>query len=74
MDIEYVKRINLEYREMMVDSLGKTKRKQCYLKLSTYLHTHGIPYTIKESGVFFTLNGLEQTVVYKLEEIITKYE
>ena len=35
---------------------------------------NGVPYTIKEAGVFFILNDLEQSVVYKLDEIITKYE
>jgi hypothetical protein len=54
--------------------LGKIKKKQCYLELFKYLHTNGVPYTVKDSGVFFTLNELEQSVVYKLDEIIAKYE
>ena len=44
------------------------------LGLFKYLRTNGVPYTIKESGVFFTLNELEQRILYKLDEIITKYE
>ena len=74
MDIEYVKRINFQYRELMVARLGNINKKQCYIELFKYLHTHGVPYTIKEAGVFFTLNDLEQSVVYQLDEIITKYE
>ena len=74
MDIEYVRRINFQYREMMVDRLGKIDNNQWYLELFKYLHTNGLPYTIKESGVFVTLNDLEQSVVYQLDEIITKYE
>ena len=74
MDIEYAKRINFQYRELMVDRLGKIKNKQCYLDLFKYLHASKVPYTIKESGVFFTLSDLEQSVVYKLDEIITKCE
>ena len=74
MDIEYVKRINFQYRELMVERLGKINKKQCYVDLFKYLHTNGIPYTIKEAGIFFTLNDLEQRVVYQLDEIITKYE
>ena len=58
----------------MVERLGKISKKQCYLKLFKYLHTNGIPYSIKEAGDFFTLNDLQQRVVYKLDEIITKYE
>ena len=74
MDIEYIRRINFQYRELLVERLGKIDKKQCYLELFKYLHTHGIPHTINESGVFFTLNDLEQSVVYKLDEIISKYE
>ena len=74
MDIEYIRRINFQYRELMVERLGKINKKQCYLELFKYLHTNGVPYTIKDNGVFFTLNDLEQTVVYKLDEIISKYE
>ena len=73
MNIEYVKRINFQYRELMVARLGKINKKQCYVFFK-YLRTNGIPYTIKESGVFLTLNDLEQTVVYKLDDIISKYE
>ena len=74
MDIEYFKQINFQYRELMVARLGKTNNKQCYLELFKYLHKHGAPHTVKESGVFFTLNDLEQRVVYQQDETITKYE
>ena len=74
MDTEYVKRINFQYRKLLVDRQGNINKKQCYLELFKYLHTNGVPYTIKESGVFFTLNELEQRILYKLDEIITKYE
>jgi len=74
MDIEYVKRINFQYRELMVDRLSNINKKQCYHDLFRYLRTNGIPYTIKEAVVFFTLNDLEQSIVYQLDEIITKYE
>ena len=52
MNIEYAQRINFQYRELMVARLGKIKKKQCYLELFKYLHTHGIPYTIREAGAF----------------------
>ena len=58
----------------MVEKLERINKKQCYLELFKYLHKHGVPDTIKESGVFFTLNDLEQSIVYKLDEIISKYE
>ena len=74
MDIEYIRRINCQYRELLVERLGKINKKQCYLEPFKYLHTNGVPYTIKESGVFFTLNDLIQTVVYELDKIITKCE
>ena len=74
MDIEYVKRINFQYRELMVERLCKINKKQCYLDLFKYLHKNGVPYTVKDSRVFFTLSELEQSVVYKLDEIISKYE
>ena len=74
MDIGYVERINFQYRELMVERLGKINKKQCYLDVFKYLHTNGVPYTVKDSGVFFTLNELEQSVVYKLDDIMTKYE
>ena len=73
MNIEYVQRINFQFRELMVERLGKISKKQWYLEVFKYMHTNGIPYSIKEAGVF-TLNDLEQRVVYKLDEIITKYE
>ena len=73
MDIEYVKQINFQYRELMVERLGKINKKQCYLELFKHMHKNGITYTIKESGVYFHVNGLER-VVYQLDEIITKYE
>ena len=74
MNIEYVKRINFQYRELQFERLGKITRKKCYLELFKYLRTNGILYSIKEAGVLFTLNDLEQRVIYKLDEIITKYE
>ena len=74
MDIEYVKRINFEYRELLVDRLGTINNKQCYVDLFTYLRKNGVPYIVKDSGVIFTLNDLEQRVVYQLDEIIAKYE
>ena len=74
MGIEYVRRINFQYREMMVDKLGKIDNKQCFLELFKYVHTKWVPYTVKEAGIFFTLNDLEQRIVYKLHEIISKYE
>ena len=74
MDIDYIKQVNFEYRETVVDRVGKSDNKQCYLELFKYLCKHGVPYTIKEAGVFFTLNDLEQSVVYKLDETITEYE
>ena len=74
MDISYDKQINFQYRELMVGRLSFINKKQCCLDLLRYLHTNGIPYTIKEAGVFFTLNDLEQSIVYQLDEIITKYE
>ena len=40
MDIEYVKRINFQYRGLMVERLGKINNKQCYLELFKYLHKH----------------------------------
>ena len=39
MGIEYVRRINFQYREMMVDKLGKIDNKQCFLELFKYVHT-----------------------------------
>ena len=75
MDIELIRRIHFQYRELLVDSLSKIDNKQCYLVLFKYLHSNGIPCNVKKkSGVFFTLNLLEQSVVYKLDEVITKYE
>ena len=74
MDIYYIQRINFQYRELMVDRLSNIDKKQCYLELFKYLHTNGVSYTAKDSGVFFTLNELEQSVVYKLDDIMTKYE
>ena len=74
MSIEYVKRINFQYRELKFDRPGKIKRKKCYLELFKYLRTNGISYSIKQAGVLFTLKDLEQRVIYKLDEIITKYE
>ena len=74
MDIEYVKPINFEYRELLVDRLGKINNKQCYVDVLTYLHKHGVPYTLEDSGVLCTLNELEQSVVDELDTIITKYE
>ena len=74
MGIEYVKRINFLYRELLVDRLGNINKKPCYWVVFKYLHKNGVPYTIKESGFFFTLNELEQSVVYKLDKIITKYK
>ena len=74
MNIEYVKRINFQYRELIVDRLSNINKKQCYLELFKNLHENGVPYTNKESGVFFTLNELEQSVVYELDKIISKYE
>ena len=74
MDINYIQRIDFQHRELMVDRLSKIGKKQCYLELFKYLHKTGVSYTVKDSGVFFTLNELEQSVVYKLDEIITKYE
>ena len=62
MDIEHVKRINFEYRELMVARLGKTNKKRCYVELVWYLHKNRVPYTIQEVGVFFTLNELDQSV------------
>ena len=38
MDIEYVKQTNFQYRELLVDRLGKINKKQCYLDLFKYLH------------------------------------
>ena len=73
-NIEYIKRINFQYKELMVERLGKIKKKQWYLELFKYLHTNGVPYTVKDSAVLFTLNELEQTVVYELDNIVTKYE
>ena len=72
MDINYIQRINFQCRELMVDRLIKNDKKQCYLELFKHLHKNGAPY-VKDSGVFFTLNEREQSVVYKLHEIITKY-
>ena len=74
MHINYIKKIIFQYRVMLVDRLGKIDNKQCYLELFKNLYKNGVPYTIKEAGVFFTLNDLEQSVVYQLDEIITKYE
>ena len=74
MDISYDKQINFQYRELLVGRLSFINKKQCWLDLSRYLHANGIPYTIKEAGVFFTLNNLEQSIAYQLDEIITKYE
>ena len=74
MDIEYVKRIHFHYRELMVDRLSKINKKQCYVDLFKFLRTHGVPYTKKEAGIFFTLNDLEQGVVYQLDDIITRDE
>ena len=72
MDINYIQRINFQCRELMVDRLSKNDKKQCYLDLFKHLHQNGVPY-VKDSAVFFTLNEREQSVVYKLHEIITKY-
>ena len=58
----------------MVARLGKVKKKQCYLELFKYLRTNGVPHTINNNGVFFTRNDLVHSVVYKLDEIITKCE
>ena len=58
----------------MVDRLSKINKKECYLELFKYLRTNIVPYTIKYTGVFFTLNDLQQSVVYQLDEIISKYE
>ena len=74
MDIEYIQRINFQYRELLVESLGMINKKQFYVDLFNYVHTNGVPYTVKDNGVFLTLNDLEQSVVYKLDEIITQYE
>ena len=73
MNIEYVKRIHFQYRELMVERLGEISQKQCYLELFKYLHTNGIPYYIQEAGVLFTLKDLDQRVVYKIDKIISKY-
>ena len=53
-----------QYRELMVERLGKINKKQCYVEVFKYLHKSGVPYTVKEAGVLFTLNNLEQHVVY----------
>ena len=74
MDRECIRRIIFQYRELLVERLGKINKKQCYLDLFEYLHKNVVPYTVKDSGVFFTLSELEQSVVYKLDEIISKYE
>ena len=74
MHINYIKKINFQYRVMLVDRLGKIDNKQCYLELFKYLYKNGVPYTIMEAGIFFTLNDLEQGVVYKLDDSISKYE
>ena len=74
MDIEYVKRINFQYRELIVDRLSNINKIHCYHDLFKYLHTKGIPYTIKEAGVFFTLNNLEQSIMHQLDKTITKDE
>ena len=43
MSIEYVKRINFQYRELMVERLGKINKKKCYLEMFKYLHKNGVP-------------------------------
>ena len=74
MDIDYIKQVNFIYRELMVERLGNINKKQCYVDLFKCLHKNRVPYTVKDSGVLFTLNDLEQRIVYKLHEIISKYE
>ena len=44
MGIEYVKQLNYQYRDLLVERLGQISKTQCYLELFKYLHKNGIPF------------------------------
>ena len=52
MSIEYINKINLEYREIMVNRLGNIDNKECDLEVFKYLHKQIPHYTVDDFGVF----------------------
>ncbi len=66
--------ITTDERAWLVKRTADVKDKMCYVEILDLIHTHGLPYTVNNNGVFFNMGTISDALLYKIRAIVKKYE
>ena len=61
-------------KKKIVNRIEKIKNKKIYLKIFKIIHNDNCKYTFNSNGVFLNITNLQNNVLYKIEQLLDKYD